>query len=123
VAARDRWLIKTSAGDHEADVLITACGQLSVPKLPTIKGLETFEGPAFHTAEWRHDVDLSGKRVAVVGTGCSAIQVVAAIHPIVHRLSVYNVGGSRVDDVRFRTKSPPPGRARREPSPDRREGR
>ena len=87
--ARDTWLIKTSAGDHEADVLITACGQLSVPKLPTIKGLETFEGPAFHTAEWRHDVELSGKRVAVVGTGCSAIQVVPAIQPIVDRLSVY----------------------------------
>jgi len=87
--ARDTWLIKTSAGDHEADVLITACGQLSVPKLPTIKGLESFEGPAFHTAEWRHDVELSGKRVAVVGTGCSAIQVVPAIQPIVDRLSVY----------------------------------
>jgi len=81
--ARDTWLIKTSAGDHEADVLITACGQLSVPKLPTIKGLESFEGPAFHTAEWRHDVELSGKRVAVVGIGCSAIQVVPVIQLIV----------------------------------------
>ena len=51
--ARDTWLIKTSAGDHEADVLIAGSGQLSVPKLAMIKGLETFEGPAFHTAEWR----------------------------------------------------------------------
>src|SRR5207302_10773087 len=73
----------------EADVLITACGQLSVPKLPPVAGLERFAGPAFHTARWRHDVDLSGKRVAVVGTGCSAIQVVPAIQPLVAQLDVY----------------------------------
>jgi cation diffusion facilitator CzcD-associated flavoprotein CzcO len=88
-AIRNKWLIKTSAGDHEADVLITACGQLSVPKLPALTGLETFQGPAFHTAQWRHDVDLASKRVAVIGTGCSAIQVVPAIHPYVAHLSVY----------------------------------
>ena len=104
---RNKWLIKTrslrpstssghistSSGhvvdDHEVDVLITACGQLSLPRLPAIKGIDTFEGPAFHTAEWRHDVDLAGKRVAVLGTGCSAIQVVPAIQPMVDRLSVY----------------------------------
>jgi len=86
---RGRWLLETSAGPHEADVLITACGQLSVPKVPAIPGLESFDGPAFHTAEWRHDVDLAGKRVAVVGTGCSAIQVVPAIQPEVAQLDVY----------------------------------
>jgi cation diffusion facilitator CzcD-associated flavoprotein CzcO len=86
---RGRWLLETSAGPHEADVLLTACGQLSVPKVPPLPGLDSFEGPAFHTAEWRHDVDLSGKRVAVVGTGCSAIQVVPAIQPEVARLDVY----------------------------------
>ena len=86
---RDRWLLETSAGPHEADVLLTACGQLSVPQVPPIPGLESFEGPAFHTAEWRHDVDLAGKRVAVVGTGCSAIQVVPAIQPRVAKLDVY----------------------------------
>jgi cation diffusion facilitator CzcD-associated flavoprotein CzcO len=84
-----RWRLETSAGAHEADVLLTACGQLSVPKVPPIAGLESFEGPAFHTAEWRHDVDLAGKRVAVIGTGCSAIQVVPAIQPEVARLDVY----------------------------------
>ena len=78
---RGRWLLETSAGPHEAEILLTACGQLSVPKMPAIPGLESFDGPAFHTAEWRHDVDLAGKRVAVVGTGCSAIQVVPAIQP------------------------------------------
>jgi len=86
---RGRWLLETSAGPHEADVLLTACGQLSVPQVPPIPGLESFEGPAFHTAEWRHDVDLAGKRVAVVGTGCSAIQVVPAIQPQVAKLDVY----------------------------------
>ncbi len=86
---RGKWLLETSAGPHEADLLITACGQLSVPTVPPIEGLESFEGPAFHTAEWRHDVDLSGKRVAVVGSGCSAIQVVPAIQPEVGRLDVY----------------------------------
>jgi cation diffusion facilitator CzcD-associated flavoprotein CzcO len=87
--ARGKWLLETSAGLHEADLLITACGQLSVPTVPPIEGLESFEGPAFHTAEWRHDVDLSGKRVAVIGTGCSAIQVVPAIQPEVAQLDVY----------------------------------
>lgn len=86
---RGKWLLETSAGPHEADVLITACGQLSVPSTPPIPGLDEFEGPAFHTAEWRHDVDLAGKRVAVLGTGCSAIQVVPAIQPEVAQLDVY----------------------------------
>jgi cation diffusion facilitator CzcD-associated flavoprotein CzcO len=86
---RGKWQLETSAGSHEADVLVTACGQLSVPKVPAIPGLEDFEGPAFHTAEWRHDVALAGKRVAVIGTGCSAIQVVPAIQPAVGQLDVY----------------------------------
>jgi cation diffusion facilitator CzcD-associated flavoprotein CzcO len=86
---RGKWLLDTSAGAHEADVLLTACGQLSVPKVPPIPGLEGFDGPVFHTAEWRHDVDLAGKRVAVIGTGCSAIQTVPAIQPAVAQLDVY----------------------------------
>ena len=86
---RSRWRLETSAGDHEADVLVTACGQLSVPFTPPIEGLDSFEGPKFHTAGWRHDVELGGKRVAVVGTGCSAIQVVPSIQPAVAHVDVY----------------------------------
>ncbi|HEX8206419.1 MAG TPA: NAD(P)/FAD-dependent oxidoreductase, partial [Solirubrobacteraceae bacterium] len=84
-----KWRIETSKGPHEADVLVTACGQLSVPFTPPLEGLDSFEGPAFHTARWRHDVPLEGKRVAVVGTGCSAIQVVPAIQPQVAHVDVY----------------------------------
>jgi cation diffusion facilitator CzcD-associated flavoprotein CzcO len=87
--ARDTWVLETTAGTHEANVLVTACGQLSVPTVPPIPGLDNFAGPAFHTARWRHDVDLTGKRVAVIGTGCSAIQVVPAIQPIVDQVDVY----------------------------------
>ena len=87
--AGSRWVLETSAGTHEADVLVTACGQLSVPSVPPIPGLDSFAGPAFHTARWRHDVELAGKRVAVVGTGCSAIQVVPAIQPTVAQVDVY----------------------------------
>jgi cation diffusion facilitator CzcD-associated flavoprotein CzcO len=88
-AGRSRWVLETPAGVHEADVLIAGCGQLSVPSVPPIPGVERFAGPCFHTARWRHDVELAGRRVAVVGTGCSAIQVVPAIAPTVAHVDVY----------------------------------
>ena len=84
-----RWTLETSAGPFTADVLITACGQLSVPSVPALPGLDSFAGPAFHTARWRHDVDLTGRRVAVLGTGCSAIQVVPAIADTAAGVDVY----------------------------------
>jgi cation diffusion facilitator CzcD-associated flavoprotein CzcO len=84
-----RWTLETSSGSHEADVLITACGQLSVPSVPALPGLDSFAGPAFHTAQWRHDIDLTGKRIAVIGTGCSAIQAVPAIQPTVSAVDIY----------------------------------
>jgi cation diffusion facilitator CzcD-associated flavoprotein CzcO len=87
--AAGKWILETSAGPHEAEILLTACGQLSVPSTPALPGLESFTGPAFHTAEWDHDVDLTGKRVAIIGTGCSAIQVGPGIQPIVEQLDVY----------------------------------
>jgi cation diffusion facilitator CzcD-associated flavoprotein CzcO len=84
-----RWVLQTSGGAHTADVLVTACGQLSVPKFPKLAGIDAFAGPAFHTAEWRHDVELDGRRVAMIGTGCSAIQAGPAIAPIVAQLDIY----------------------------------
>ena len=84
-----RWALSTSAGGFEADVLITACGQLSIPSVPALPGLDQFAGEAFHTARWRHDVALAGRRVAIVGTGCSAVQVVPEIAPEVAQLDVY----------------------------------
>jgi cation diffusion facilitator CzcD-associated flavoprotein CzcO len=86
---RRQWDLETTAGAYAADVLLTGCGQLSTPSVPPIAGLDRFAGPAFHTANWRHDVPLEGKRVAVVGTGCSAIQVVPAIQPTVAQVDVY----------------------------------
>ena len=85
----ERWTLETSGGTHEADVLITGTGQLTIPSVPAIPGLDRFAGPAFHTARWRHDVDLAGRRVAVLGTGCSAIQVVPAIQPVAAQIDVY----------------------------------
>ncbi len=88
-AGRGRWQLQTSSGPFEADVLLTACGQLSIPKKAAIDGLDGFAGPVFHTAEWDHEVDLAGKRIAVIGTGCSAIQAVPAIQPEARQIDVY----------------------------------
>ncbi|MEZ0580372.1 flavin-containing monooxygenase [Nocardioides sp. MH1] len=85
-----RWTVQVSGGDPlEVDVLVSAVGQLSRPSYPDIPGAETFAGPAFHSALWDHDVDLAGKRVAVIGTGASAIQFVPAIQPEVDRMTVF----------------------------------
>ena len=75
--ATGRWTVRTSTGEEiEADVLVPALGQLSRPAVPDLPGRASFTGPAFHSARWDHGVDLRGKRVAVVGTGASAIQFV-----------------------------------------------
>ena len=85
-----RWrLTLAGGGEHEADVLITATGQLSRPSTPDIPGLDSFEGTVFHSAQWDHDHDLRGERVAVLGTGASAIQFVPAIAPRTARLAVF----------------------------------
>jgi 4-hydroxyacetophenone monooxygenase len=72
----------------EANALVSAVGQLNRPSFPTIEGRETFAGPSFHSAEWDHTVDLAGKRVAVIGTGASAIQLIPAIADEVGELFV-----------------------------------
>lgn len=84
-----RWHLTTSRGPMTADVLIAANGALSEPAIPKLTGLESFEGTAFHSARWNHDYELTGKRVAVIGTGASAIQFVPAIQPKVASLTVF----------------------------------
>ena len=85
-----RWTLATRAGERRTfGALVTACGQLSVPEVPRLEGLDRFRGPAFHSAEWDHGVDLAGRRVAVIGTGASAIQFVPEIAPLATRTTVY----------------------------------
>jgi cation diffusion facilitator CzcD-associated flavoprotein CzcO len=86
---RSCWHLNTSQGPITADVLVCGQGPLSEPKLPEIPGIERFEGSMFHSAQWNHDHDLRGERVAVVGTGASAIQLVPKIQPEVARLHIY----------------------------------
>ena len=76
--AANRWRIDTEDGAFTADVLIAAPGFLSEPSIPDLPGLGSFAGATFHTARWNHDHDLTGRRVAVIGTGASAIQAVPA---------------------------------------------
>jgi cation diffusion facilitator CzcD-associated flavoprotein CzcO len=85
-----KWTVEVSPGEPlVVDVLVSAVGQLSRPSYPDIEGADTFAGPNFHSATWDHDVDLAGKRVAVIGTGASAIQFVPAIQPEAGRLTVF----------------------------------
>jgi cation diffusion facilitator CzcD-associated flavoprotein CzcO len=87
----ERHLWRLSTGDGEeltARYAVGATGVFSKPKPPEIPGLDDFEGTVMHTARWDHDVDLSGKRVAIVGTGASAVQVIPAIAPRVGHLTV-----------------------------------
>ncbi|MEU2059803.1 NAD(P)/FAD-dependent oxidoreductase [Streptomyces sp. NPDC013455] len=83
------WHIETTRGTLTADVVVSATGPLSDPKIPDIPGLASFPGKVFHSARWDHDYDLRGKRVAMVGTGASAIQIVPAIQPQVGRLTLF----------------------------------
>jgi cation diffusion facilitator CzcD-associated flavoprotein CzcO len=84
-----RWRIATSHGPVNAEVLVSAAGPLCEPVIPKLPGLETFAGTTFHSARWRHDHDLTGRRVAVIGTGASAIQFVPRIASQVAALDVY----------------------------------
>lgn len=89
-ADAQRWEVETASGArYRARVLISGMGGLSNPAIPDIPGSEDFAGERFHSATWRHDVDLRGKRVAVVGTGASAIQFVPQIVPQVEQLDLY----------------------------------
>ncbi len=86
----NQWQVTTESGhQYTADVLVTAIGQLNRPAMPAIPGLDRFKGSWFHSARWNHEVDLAGKRVAVIGTGASAIQFVPEITTKVAQLDLY----------------------------------
>ena len=84
-----QWSIETALGERTAQHVVVATGALAEPAVPSLPGLERFEGACFHSARWDHEVDLAGKRVAVIGTGASAIQFVPAIQPTVAQMTVF----------------------------------
>ena len=83
------WQVHTSQGTLTAKVLVSCIGALGRPAYPDLPGLASFEGTTFHSSRWRHDYDLRGKRVAVIGTGASAIQIVPEIAPQVGQLDLF----------------------------------
>ena len=106
--AEYRWHVFTETRqEYVAQFLISGAGALHIPSLPDIAGLADFRGPAFHSAQWDHDVDLTGKRVAVIGTGASAIQVVPELVEIASQVQLYQrtpPGSSRASTSRSRPR-------------------
>ena len=84
------WHLEDAHGQrYHAQFVVSGMGALSTPTIPQLPGLERFNGQVFHSQQWRHDIDLTGKRVAVIGTGASAIQFIPQIQPHVAALDVY----------------------------------
>jgi cation diffusion facilitator CzcD-associated flavoprotein CzcO len=89
-ADKSLWCLKTASGEEVlAEVLVSGTGQLNRPMIPKIEGIENFAGKRFHSARWRHDLDLSGLSVAVVGNAASAIQFIPEIAPKVQKLNIF----------------------------------
>lgn len=84
-----RWQVATSHGDITADLLVSAVGAFAEAAIPDLPGLSSFEGAMFHSLHWDHSHDLRGERVAVVGTGASAVQFIPEIQPLVEHLTVF----------------------------------
>jgi cation diffusion facilitator CzcD-associated flavoprotein CzcO len=83
------WRVVTSNGEYTADVVVTAMGHLADEKYPAIEGIESFTGEKFHSARWAHDAQLDGKRIAVVGSGASAVQIIPEMAKIAGQLVVF----------------------------------
>jgi cyclohexanone monooxygenase len=93
-AGARQWVVETRSASGErrtvtSRTLLVGAGGLSEPRLPDLDGIEDFQGEVFHSARWNHDVDLAGKRVAVIGTGASAIQIIPELQKVVGHLDVY----------------------------------
>ncbi|RKG29322.1 flavin-containing monooxygenase [Acinetobacter tianfuensis] len=86
---QQRWKIETTQGPYQAKTVIFSTGPITEPSLPKIKGIESFKGEMFHSARWNHDYDLKGKRIAVIGTGASAIQFIPQVQPLAKELIVF----------------------------------
>jgi cation diffusion facilitator CzcD-associated flavoprotein CzcO len=86
---RHLWVMDTTSGQYLSRTVVFATGPITEAQVPHIDGLETFKGEMFHSARWNHDYDLTGKRIAVIGTGASAIQFVPRIQPLAKELYVF----------------------------------
>jgi cation diffusion facilitator CzcD-associated flavoprotein CzcO len=84
-----RWRLETTAGPYESRIVVAGAGPWHEPLIPDLPGLADFAGKVFHSSRWEHDHDLAGRRVAVIGTGASAVQFVPEIQPQVERLIVF----------------------------------
>jgi cation diffusion facilitator CzcD-associated flavoprotein CzcO len=87
--ARQLWVMDTSNGQYLSRTVVFATGPITEAQIPKLDGIETFTGEMFHSARWNHDYDLTGKRIAVIGTGASAIQFVPQIQPLAKALYVF----------------------------------
>lgn len=84
-----QWRLTTTQGEETFDVLVTATGVLRVPRYPQIPGRETFAGPAFHSARWDHSISLPDKRIGLIGTGSTGVQIIAELGGKVRQLKVF----------------------------------
>ncbi|GAB2663321.1 NAD(P)/FAD-dependent oxidoreductase [Saccharopolyspora gloriosae] len=83
------WNVVTDKGAWQAQVLVGATGPFSEPSVPDLPGLERFQGKVFHTAQWDHEHDLAGERVAIIGTGASGVQIIPRVQPVAGELTVF----------------------------------
>jgi cyclohexanone monooxygenase len=92
------WIVQTDRGDRmRARVVVLANGILTTPKLARIEGMSSFQGESFHTSRWNYHVDLAGKRVGIIGTGATAVQVIPELAKVVSELVVFQRTPSTID--------------------------
>ncbi|MGN5237331.1 flavin-containing monooxygenase [Rhodococcus sp. SJ-3] len=87
--AAQHWRVETDHGNYTADILVAAMGPFSEPSVPDLPGLDSFAGATYHSADWNHEHDVAGRRVAVIGTGASAVQFIPRLQPQVGHMTVF----------------------------------